>query len=303
MKNRQLSHEECLRIASKFTRKNDLKKADNSVYKKILEQNWQDCFIHMNPTRHSTLLDQLRLRLLKIQSINELLEKEPQSYKFIRKNKLFNLIAHFNDIKDLSHQIAINESRQYKTINLWAMKSPQSYIKANIENWADCFAHFIKNNQHIEYSKDKCKEIAQKYPSREFLQKEQQYVYRLIIKNKWDDDCFSHMKKYKKIKPYKETVTHLECKEIALQYKTKKEWRKNNKFTYMLALRKKWVDCFSHFPPTKKEIFKTKEACVSDARKHLTRKEWLSSNPTAYYTAIKNNWDECFAHMIQKKVI
>lgn len=91
------------------------------------------------------------------------------------------------------------------------------------------------------------------------------------------------------------------CKESALDYETRNEWKKNSLKAYNAAVKNKWLEeCCKHMQ--QKLAYRTIELCKKDALKYKTRSEWKKNNCPAYDAARKNNWlEECCKHMIKVK--
>lgn len=87
------------------------------------------------------------------------------------------------------------------------------------------------------------------------------------------------------------------CKNRALNYKHRGEWRKIDNASYEAARRNGWIEiCSKHMVLLYKR--KTKEECLGDALKYSSRWEWGRKSHKFYQCALKNGWiDECSAHM------
>ena len=97
-----------------------------------------------------------------------------------------------------------------------------------------------KPNGYWTYNK--CKDEALKYNTRWELGKNCPGAYNSIIKNKWQDDIFSHIKT-KKLRNY---WSEDECKKISLKYKTRKEFSIKSSRAYQLCLINNWIESISH---------------------------------------------------------
>ena len=90
----------------------------------------------------------------------------------------------------------------------------------------------------IKWTKEKCQEEALKYNTRHELEKNNGSSYHVIIKNKWDNEMFSHMTRTQKPSGY---WTKERCKEEALKYKTRKDFKKNST-AYTSSSKKGWLN-------------------------------------------------------------
>ena len=97
------------------------------------------------------------------------------------------------------------------------------------------------------------------------------------------------------LKNYKYTLG--QCKEIALKYKKRNDWKKNENSSYQFAYNKGWLDeCCVNMV---QRIFKyTLKECKEFASKYKTRSEWQKNDYGSYQCANRNNWlDECCVNM------
>jgi alpha-N-acetylglucosamine transferase len=93
------------------------------------------------------------------------------------------------------------------------------------------------------------------------------------------------------------------CIEDALNYKTRKEWTKQNSGAYDSAYSNNWLDeCCNHMTQFRKSNgYWTKEKCLEEALKYNTIKEWLLNSKNSYQAAHKNKWlEECCKHVKTK---
>jgi len=90
------------------------------------------------------------------------------------------------------------------------------------------------------------------------------------------------------------------CKEDALRFKTKTEWRNNSCSGYCAAKKLRIMHlCSSHMhrPPAWQKKW-TLETCKLDALKYKRRSDWMRESAGAYDAAITNKWmEECCSHM------
>jgi superfamily II DNA or RNA helicase len=96
----------------------------------------------------------------------------------------------------------------------------------------------------------------------------------------------------------RQSWTKEECREIALQYKTRTEWGRNHSKTYQSSRVNGWLDELTTHMDNK--IY-TKEKCREIALQYKTRREWFNGH-NSYHTAHRNGWlDEITVHMKPKR--
>lgn len=89
-----------------------------------------------------------------------------------------------------------------------------------------------------------CKKNALNYIQRSEWKKNQKNMYQIAVRNKWLDQCCSHMIVIKKPNGY---WTLEKCKIDALNYVSRKEWQIKSMAAYSRARKNKWLDqCCSH---------------------------------------------------------
>jgi len=90
------------------------------------------------------------------------------------------------------------------------------------------------------------------------------------------------------------------CKESALRYKTKKQWKINSAAAYVSACNNDWIEeCCKHMIEVQKPNgYWTLKQCKLDALKYETRHAWQKAKNTGYWAAKNNKWiDICCKHM------
>jgi predicted GIY-YIG superfamily endonuclease len=150
----------------------------------------------------------------------------------------------------------------------------------------------------IKHTKIACKRDAKKYQSRREWYEKSPSSYDAARRNKWIDECCTHMVSLKKPNGY---WTRERCIKNAKKYKTRGEWQLNSKTIYGIACKNSWLnDCCSHMILIHKiNGYWTKMRCIKDAKKYKTTKEWSANSVSAYSIAKKNKWlNECRKHMI-----
>jgi hypothetical protein len=94
------------------------------------------------------------------------------------------------------------------------------------------------------------------------------------------------------------------CQIEALKYKTKKEFKKNNRGAHSAASRNGWMEKItSHMIQTKKpKGYWTKEKCHDEALKYKTRNDFFKGSSGVYNISRRNKWlDSICSHMTNKK--
>lgn len=89
------------------------------------------------------------------------------------------------------------------------------------------------------------------------------------------------------------------CIEVAKQYKTRTDWKRNSKGSHEFARTNGILEkCCSHMNNIKPVgYWNIKENCIEDAKKYKTRGEWNKKSGGAYKSARLNKWlDDCLPY-------
>jgi hypothetical protein len=100
-----------------------------------------------------------------------------------------------------------------------------------------------------------------------------------------------------------EKLTFDVCKEEALKYKTKSEFKKNSSTHYNKCVKNKWLSnvCSHMVELIKPKNYWTYERCKEEALKFSNRTDYSRCGNWSYYVALNNGWlDEICEHMIPK---
>jgi hypothetical protein len=142
-----------------------------------------------------------------------------------------------------------------------------------------------------------CKEEALRFKTRNDFQKGSGTAYGICQKNGWMDELCSHMVEVIKPNGYWGYET---CKEEALKFKTRGEFKERSGTAYAVCCKNGWMDELgSHMIGIKSKGYWGYETCKEEALKFKTKTDFKKGSVTAYETCRKNGWmDELCSHMI-----
>jgi len=188
-------------------------------------------------------------------------------------------------------------SLKYKTRNDFRKNKRSVYDSAKRQDFLDeICSHMIPTNKKPRkyWTKEKCKEITDKYKIRKEFEKNDVNVYNICVKNGWLDELCSHMI-YKRYKP-KGYWTKEKCRKEAREYKTRNEFGKSSSSCYSICLKNKWLDevCNHMIQIKTPSGYWTKEKCWEESLKYNKRTEFRDKCSTAYRISIKNKWIDNF---------
>lgn len=231
-------------------------------------------------------------------------------YNAIKKNGWYELMTGL--IRERSgpytEQEVIDCALGYKTRNEFRLGSPGLYGAAKrLGIMSEATKHMGKSLVEKQYTKDEILESARRYTNQRDWLINEPSVFRCAqgyTKNKkgcdkkfWES-CISHMEYVFKPNGY---WTYERCKEVALRFKTYKEFREDDEFKTVLPIIRKrgWGDLIEHLDRRYKiKGYWTYENCKREALKYNSRSEFCNSKSGRAYQIInKNKWFELLSHM------
>lgn len=179
--------------------------------------------------------------------------------------------------EELTDYLDLEEAKQSE--EFWKIKSEEEgFIILNKAKTGALGSDFVI------WSKEKCKEDASKYKTRNDFRKNSVRAYMATFKNGWADEVCSHMSYiYKKWDKEK-------CREEALKYNTRYEYFLGSCSSYDNARRNGWLDeiCSHMLEIRKPKNYWTIDRCREEASKYKTRGE-LRKNCSRAHNILQKN--------------
>ncbi len=142
-------------------------------------------------------------------------------------------------------------------------------------------------SSYIKWTYDNCKEEALKYKSKTDFKKYSSGCYTKAYQNNWLNDICSHMIPTQKPKYY---WTFKRCKEEAIKFKTKSEFKLKSNSAYLISCRNSWInDICSHMINRPNKIW-TFDTCKEESLRHKNKTDFRNNCRGAYNISYKNNW-------------
>jgi hypothetical protein len=192
-------------------------------------------------------------------------------------------------------------SKYYRPID-WKKNDFNAYRAALNHGWKDeCYKNFIN-----KWTLQKCVDDAKNYKNITDWKKNSSSAYRASVKNNWKDKIFEKVFKDKtNIKP-SGYWTYEKCKQEALKYKSRTQWKKCKNGSLHAAKKMGWYDeCTAHMVKlTNQESagYWTYEKCKQEALKHNRPTDWSKNSVGSYQAARKMGWyEELKTHMTIRK--
>jgi hypothetical protein len=165
--------------------------------------------------------------------------------------------------KQFTKEEILESAKKYNNQQDWLKNEPEVFrcwqgynkpnqSKKNVEFWKeirDQLGYVFKPNGY--WTKERCKEVSDKYTDRKLFHKEQKIVYMVIVRDGWADELLSHMIWTTKRGNVKYPSDHVwilkDAKKEAKKYKFRGEVQTNNNHLYQWIKTHKWEGkCYPH---------------------------------------------------------
>jgi hypothetical protein len=318
---RKLTYEECKKVVSKYESYSELYNQDVSVLMKIQKKGWNELISHW----------ELPFSTINIKWTYERCKEEIKKYKYlkdlqstsllasIRRNGWYNELT-VNLIRELhppyTKEEVIESALKYKTRNDFRIGAPGQYASAKrLGIMSEAISHMGISLINKQYTKQEILNSASKYTNQRDWSNSEPSIFRCArgyskLKNSEEDkaffrECISHMQYISKPNGY---WTYEKAKEVALKYKTLKEFRENleDASVYKIICKYDWRELLEHMEfGVKPKGYWTYEKCKEIALKYksLTEFSTAKNDCTAYAVIRKNGWNELLKHIKKKMTL
>jgi hypothetical protein len=304
----KLSYELCKEVALKYNTKTSLQKGDASVYGKIRTSKWYELFFHMTELQKPFGYwnkERCHEEALKYKRKVDLQKGNGTVYNTIKLNGWSNeLFSHMIELikpngywtKERCQEEALKYTRRVDF-----QKNSPAYSQAQKNGWInEVCSHMPEILKPTGYwnDKEKCKEEALKYTTRKDFVKLSSGAYNASYINGWLNEVCSHMDYIFRPNGY---WTYDRCKEEALKYTTRKEFRENS-HAYVVVMKNEWWDeMCNHIVETKKPHgYWTYDMCKETALRYTDRYDLEVNEGACYSFIMRNKWYELITHIIPR---
>ena len=240
--------EECAAIAFKYSQRSDFRKYDKRAYDAAHDHGWLDIICaHMPksaPQKIWTKEECLSISQ-KYTERSEFRKYNQNAYHAAREHGwLDEICTHMPKpvfpkkwTKEECLIIAKKCSKRSEMMRI----DRNAYNAARTNGWLDEICAHMSRPKHkarFYWTKEKCQERALLYKHRVDLKNGDGSAYTTAVANGWLDEICSHMTKPSP----KRKWTKEKCHQVALKYKTAKEFRQKERSVYATALRFGWLD-------------------------------------------------------------
>lgn len=240
--------EECASIAFKYSQRSDFRKNDKKAYDAARDHGWLDIICaHMPksvPQKIWTKEECLSIAQ-KYTERNEFRKSNQNAYHAARDHGwLEESCAHMPRpvvpqkwTKEECSAIAKKYNKRSEMIK----HDSKAYNAARVHGWLeDICTHMVrpKNMIRFYWTKEKCQERAMLYKHRVDFKNGDGSAYTTAVVNGWLDEICSHMTKPSPQRKW----TKEKCHQVALKYKSAKEFRQKDRSVYATARYFGWLD-------------------------------------------------------------
>lgn len=148
----------------------------------------------------------------------------------------------------------------------FAKKFPGAVAKAQKEGWYTEITSHLKHPK-IKWTKEATQEVAKRYKTKTEFRQHHKGCYDIAYRNKWLDDICTHMIHPTKPRKY---YTKERCAQLALECKSRSEFRQRYDSAYQRAYKQKWLDeICSHMLPLNDKKFRDIYVIKNDEYKYV----------------------------------
>lgn len=240
--------EECAAIALKYGQRSDFRKNDKKAYDAARNHGWLDIICaHMpKPTPQKKWTKEECLSIAqKYTELSEFRKSNQNAYHAARVHGwLDEICTHMPKpvlpqkwTKEECVEIAKKCNKRSEMMRI----DRNAYNAARINGWLDEICVHMsrpKNKARFYWTKEKCQERALLYRHRVDFKNGDGSAYTTAVANGWLDEICSHMIKASPRRKW----TKEKCHQVALKYKTAKDFRKQERSVYATACRFGWLD-------------------------------------------------------------
>jgi hypothetical protein len=298
----------CKESALRFKTRTRWIDGDSPAYRAAIARGWQDeCCAHMeyaqNPSGYWTL-ERCKESALRFKTRTEWQKGDVSANSTAQRNGwLDECCVHMESTQKPNGYWTLERCKEsasrFKTRAEWQKGNGAAYNAARKKGWQDeCCAHMEYTQKPSGYwTLERCKKSALRFKTKIDWKEVEISAYDAAYRRGWLEECCAHMESICKPNGY---WTLELCKESALRFKTKGEWRKGETAAHSAAYVNGWLDeCCAHMESIYKPSgYWTLERCKESASRFKARAEWRKGDVSAYSTAHRSGWlDECCAHM------
>jgi hypothetical protein len=286
----------CLTVASKYATRSFFAKGDSSAYSYAQQKGWlEECCAHMRrPDR--TQIDKSHCLKMAATCFSASLFKlqYPHLYTKAKSDSFTDeLVYRVITPDECNSEFLQSLVKNYSSIFSFQCAHPDLYALIVQNEWQSiCFAG-LPYQKRWDY--ETCLTEAKKFTTSREFRLNSQTAYLKAYNKGWLREICAHMQSHSEDQ---EELNFDECKEIALRFKNKTDFRVNGGHVVRTALRNGWFDDICKCFPKASRAKWTIESITALAVNFQSRSEFAKAHISAYSAAVKKNWlDKVFKHL------
>ena len=294
------TYEKLLEEASKYQSRKEFSEGSSGAYVTALTHDRRsDIFAVLTPVRRSWCLESVKEAALQYSSRSEFKEAHPTAYLWARRNNCVDDVCEHMDSKLTSWSLGLvrKAALDCQTKTEFQKRFSGAVKWANANGVYDKVTSHLQNLKH-SWTCEELVEVAEKYEYRADFSASEPNAYAAASNRKILDEICSHMLDGLK-KPKKWTYERL--KEIALEFCTRSEFKKQYPGAYTQARKTEVLDDIcEHMEHTRRSWNFT--SCEAEALKYTSRSQFKTACSGGYIRARKEGWlDSICAHMAKNQ--
>lgn len=300
-KNRQYgfwTKERCFEEALKYETRSAFHINSSGAYNAAYVHGWlDDICTHMKILKTHYTKEECAIEALKYKTKTDFMVKSPIYYSHaIRKGYINEICNHMKKLGNPEERAIYAFEFQDHHVYIGLSSDTERRRNEHLHSENSAVYKYIKES-NCEYE---FKTLTAYLPIEEAALVEDEKIFEyanrgwILLNKKRGGDLGSKTRKY----------TKKLCRQIALQYSDKTEFRKRNLHFYSYICYRGWIDelCNHMTQQKKRNGYWTKERCKEEAKKYSNRTEFQKINKSAYGAAFKNGWlDDICSHMSHYK--
>ncbi len=284
----------CIKEALKYETRSAFQKGSSGAYNAAFVHGWLDeVCSHMKILKTHYTKEECAVEALKYETKTEFAEKAPIYYSHaIRKGYLNEICTHMRKLGNPEERAIYAFEFQDRHVYIGLTSDTERRMNEHLHDKNSAvYKYLLKSNCLYEF-----KTLTGYLPIEKAALIEDEKILEyadkgwILLNKKRGGDLGSKTRKHTKVF----------CRQVALQYSDKTEFRNHNPHFYNYICSRGWIDelCEHMTQRKKKNGYWTKERCWEEAKKYSRRTDFQKYDKAAYSAAFKKGWlDDICSHM------
>ena len=284
----------CVEEAHKYESRSTFQKGSLGAYNAAYKHGWLDeACSHMKILKTHYTKEECAIEALKYETKTDFMEQSPIYYSHaIRKGYINEICTHMKKLGNPEERAIYAFEFQDRHVYIGLTSDIERRKEEHLHDKNSAVFKYIRNSNCSFVFKTLTEYLPIEKAALVEDDKILEYAAKgwKLLNKKRGGDLGNKIRKY----------TKEFCRQIALQYSDKTDFRTSNPHFYNYICSRGWIDelCKHMTQRKKRNGFWTKERCKEEAKKFCNRTEFHKKSSSAYDSAFKNGWlDEICSHM------